>query len=109
MVSLIRKLAVIVFIGIWIPLNAQIDRVEPPNWWSEMQRSELQIVLYGEKLARYEIQAPDLILKNVIRTENPNYLFVTVDTRDVKAGTYRIHLLENKQIVHTIDYQFLER
>lgn len=109
MVRMIRKFVVIVLVWIWIPLNAQIDRVEPPNWWSEMQRSELQIVLYGEKLARYEIQAPDLILKNVIRTENPNYLFVTVDTRDVKAGTYRIHLLENKQIVHTIDYQFLER
>lgn len=109
MVRMIRKFVVIVLVWIWIPLNAQIDRVEPPNWWSEMQRSELQIVLYGEKLARYEIQAPDLILKNVIRTENPNYLFVTVDTRDVKAGTYQIHLLENKQIVHTIDYQFLER
>ena len=25
-----------------------ISRIEPPNWWVEMQHSEFQIMVYGE-------------------------------------------------------------
>ncbi len=93
----------------FVILHAQVDRVEPPFWWSDMHRNELQIVLYGENLARFEVRTPDLTLKNVIRTENPNYLFVTVETRNVKEGVYTIHLIEDNQEKYTIDYRFLSR
>ena len=106
---IIRKMWMVVFVFGFVTLHAQIDRVEPPFWWSDMHRTEVQILLYGENLARMDIQSPVLTVKNVIRTENPNYLFVTVDTRKVAEGVYPIHLLENNQVVHSINYEFLSR
>jgi len=34
---------------------AQIDRVEPPFWWSDMNLSEVQIMFYGENIAQNEV------------------------------------------------------
>ena len=32
-------------------LNAQsIERIEPPNWWANMEANELQIMLYGKDI-----------------------------------------------------------
>ena len=30
---------------------AQIDRVEPPNWWVGMEHNEIQILCYGDKIS----------------------------------------------------------
>src|SRR5690606_22272439 len=61
-------------------LEAQVQRIESEFWWSWMKRLELQIMFYGEDLAGYDVDIPVLVIENVIRTENPNYLFVTVNT-----------------------------
>lgn len=105
----ISHLLLISFILAVLDANAQVSKVEPTFWWAGMERTELQIMLYGEDVAHFVVESPDLTIQNVRRTENPNYIFVTVDTREVVAGEYLIRLLENGDIVHTIDYQFLQR
>lgn len=66
--------------------NAQIDRVEPPFWWSDMTLSEVQIMFYGKNIAQNEVAVSSgLVIKNIQKTENPNYLFVTIDTKNVAA------------------------
>ena len=65
---------------------AQIDRMEPPFWWSGMNHAELQVMFYGKNIAQYTPSVSDgVVIKNVVKTENPNYIFVTIDTRNVPA------------------------
>ena len=44
------------------PLCAQIDRVEPPYWWADMETSEVQILFYGENIATYNVSTEDEVL-----------------------------------------------
>ncbi|HEY0091713.1 MAG TPA: cyclomaltodextrinase N-terminal domain-containing protein, partial [Flavobacterium sp.] len=65
-------------------LSAQIDRTEPPFWFSGMKNGELQIMFYGKNLSQYETSVSNHVqIKNVIKTENPNYQFVTIDIQNV--------------------------
>ena len=69
--------------------NAQIDRVEPPFWWSDMNLSEVQIMFYGKNINQNEISVSNgLTIKSIQKTENPNYLFVTIDTKNVAAQEF---------------------
>jgi hypothetical protein len=60
---------------------AQIDRVEPPNWWVVMQMSKLQIMMYGDNLAVLDpkIDSEGVKLIAVDRVENKNYIFLTLE------------------------------
>ena len=31
---------------------AQVDKVEPPFWWSDMNLSDVQIMFYGKNIAQ---------------------------------------------------------
>ncbi len=67
----------------------QIDRVEPPFWWSDMHEDQLQIMFYGKNIANFEVTAPkEMVINNVVKTENPNYIFVTISTHGLDAGSY---------------------
>jgi glycosidase len=69
--------------------NAQIDRVEPPFWWSDMNFSEVQIMFYGKNIAQNEVSVSSgLVIKTIQKTENPNYLFVTIDTKNLAAQDF---------------------
>lgn len=69
--------------------KAQIDRVEPPFWWSDMNLSEIQIMFYGKNINQNEISVSNgLTIKSVQKTENPNYLFVTIDTKNIAAQEF---------------------
>ena len=74
------------------PLCAQIDRVEPPYWWADMETSEVQILFYGENIAAYDVSTDDeVIITGITKTENPNYLFVTIETDGLQAGTFQFN------------------
>lgn len=65
---------------------AQIDRVEPPFWYEGMNHSDLQILFYGKNIAQNSVSVSNgIVIKSVQKTENTNYLFVTVDTKNVFA------------------------
>ena len=65
---------------------AQIERIEPPFWYAGMNNPELQIMFYGKNIAQFQVSVSNsLPITNVKKTENPNYLFVTIDTKNVKA------------------------
>jgi len=88
--------------------HAQIQRVEPPFWWEGMHYSQVQVLLYGKNIAQYNVES-DLPIVNILKTENPNYLFVTVDTKDKKAGNYTISLLQKKKKVGSVRYELKAR
>jgi hypothetical protein len=44
------------------------------------------ICFYGKNIAQYEVTTSNSIaITNIKKTENPNYLFVTINTKDVAA------------------------
>ncbi len=67
---------------------AQLERLEPPNWWADMNLTSVQLLCYGENISDYEVSSKDISIVNVERTENPNYLFVNVNFEGLSAGEY---------------------
>lgn len=62
---------------------SQIERVEPPFWWSDMTLSNVQIMFYGKNIAQNEVTVSNgIVINGIQKTENPNYIFVTIDTKN---------------------------
>lgn len=82
---------------------AQLQRVEPPFWWENMDRESLQILFYGKNIASHEVAVSDQIpILNVTKTENPNYLFITIPTNNLKEGNLTFTFSQNKKkFTHT--------
>lgn len=89
-------------------MNAQIQKIEPPFWWADMKNTELQIMLYGNKIANFSVES-DLPITNITKTENPNYLFLTVNTKNKSEGNYKITLINQKRKLKTINYELKKR
>lgn len=69
--------------------NAQIEKVEPPFWYAGMQHSAVQILFYGKDISQYQVSASNNIaITDIKKTENPNYLFVTIDTKQLAATDF---------------------
>ncbi len=84
-----KKLLVLLICLLNLPAFAQIDRVEPPFWWSDMKLQDLQIMFYGKNISDYQVSAEQpVVITGVRKTENPNYLFVSINSEDLKAGKY---------------------
>ncbi|MFK7812757.1 MAG: alpha-amylase family glycosyl hydrolase, partial [Maribacter sp.] len=61
-------------------LTAQIERIEPPNWWVGMENDTVQLLVYGNDIAEF---TPSILncqgcayLVNYHRGDNSNYLFL---------------------------------
>jgi glycosidase len=74
----------ILFLGlISAPLFAQVDKMEPPFWYAGMHNTDLQIMFYGKNIAQNSVEVSNgITIKNIQKTENPNYLFVTINTEN---------------------------
>ncbi|MBL0013867.1 MAG: glycoside hydrolase family 13 protein [Flavobacterium sp.] len=65
---------------------AQIEKMEPPFWYAGMQNPDLQIMFYGKNIGQNSVEVSNgITIKNVQKTENANYLFVTIDTENLQA------------------------
>ncbi|WP_420149379.1 glycoside hydrolase family 13 protein [Spirosoma sp.] len=73
--------------------QAQIQRVNPTNWWVGMKNPNVQLLIYGPSAGTltYTIQYPGVKLAKTHTVENPNYAFLDlVVTSSAKPGTIRI-------------------
>ena len=91
-------------------INSQINisHVEPPNWWAGMANSNLQLMIRGENISQYaiNIDVTGIELKEVIKPENPNYLFINLMINDdIKPGKFEIEFIKDgvKKGVHLYD------
>ncbi|MGL5937905.1 MAG: glycoside hydrolase family 13 protein [Phocaeicola sp.] len=87
-----------------------VKKVEPTNWWADMKNPTLQVLLYGEQLASYEvsISSPDIYLKEVVKLENPNYLLLYLDLSEATPQTLPITLKKGKK-KEVIPYEIKKR
>ena len=87
-----------------------IEKIAPTFWWAGMKNTELQILLYGKNIASSEVSLSgnQVILKEVVKQENPNYLLLYLDIAEAQAQTFQIVLKQGKKST-TIPYELKER
>ena len=89
---------------------AQIERVEPPFWYAGMNHSDLQIMFYGKDIGYNQVSVSnDVVIKNIQKTENPNYIFVTIETKNVSPQELVFTFSKNKKTSFTQKYVLKER
>ena len=89
---------------------AQIQKVEPAFWWKEMKNPELQILVYGKDISKFKVELSDKIqVKNVTKTENSNYVFITVNTSEINVSAFKINFKEGDKTVYSYNYELKNR
>ena len=55
----------------------EIDHLEPPFWWVNMEEEKLQLLVHGKNISflQPQIEYENVEIISVKRTENNNYLF----------------------------------
>ncbi|MFC4738761.1 glycoside hydrolase family 13 protein [Flavobacterium ponti] len=93
-----KKQITVLFLLIATFTFAQIDKMEPPFWYEGMNKSEIQVLFYGKNIAENTVSiSNDVVITNVTKTENPNYLFVTIDTKNVASQTLKFTFKNGKK------------
>src|SRR6476620_7609539 len=92
------KKLLVIFLFASVNLIAQIDKTEPPFWFAGMHNPELQIMFYGKNIAQHSVTVSNNIpIKNVVKTENPNYLFITIDTKNISPTDITFSFKQGKK------------
>jgi len=105
-----KNLLYILFFFFGLSTFSQIEKIEPPFWWSGMQNTELQIMCYGKNIAQYDVSISDNIkITNIRKTENPNYVFITIDTENVTASTFQIRFSKKGKLKFSQSYELKQR
>lgn len=87
----------------------EIDKVEPPSWWTGMNSSSLQLMIYGKDIfdATFISENPNIKVVKINKAESPNYLFVDLKlSAKLKAGTYYFKIIKGSEeeiIKYTIE------
>lgn len=87
----------------------QLEKTEPPFWWSGMQNSDLQVLFYGNNIAQYDVQVNQGDIINIRKTENPNYIFLNWNTKNLPANQYTFHFYKNGVKVFSKNYELKSR
>lgn len=89
---------------------SQIQKVEPAFWWKGMKNPELQILVYGKNIAHDEIEISDGVqIKDIQKVENPNYVFITVNTNEINVPKFKINTKKGKKITSSYTYELKQR
>ena len=91
-------------------LQAQQIKIDPAFWWSGMQETELQLMVYGDDIASFkpEITSDNVRIKEVVLLENPNYLLIYLDLSESQPENFNINF-KGPNNSHTVQYELKER
>lgn len=89
---------------------AQIQKVEPAFWWYGMKNPDLQILVYGKDISKYQVELSNNIkVKDLTKTENPNYVFITINTDEVQKPSFKINFKNGNKTVDSYTYELKDR
>ena len=101
----------VLFLGS-LSFQAQIERVEPPNWWVDMNNDQLELLIYGKDIAQFtaSIENENIQIIEVKKTDNSNYLFLNLDLSKATSGNFNINFSKKgKPINYSVTYELKER
>lgn len=90
--------------------SLDIKKVEPAFWWAGMKNPDLQVLLYAENVAKFDvaITAKTAKIKEIVKLENPNYLLLYLDISGAKPEKFDIVLQQGKE-KKTVPYEIKQR
>lgn len=103
-------LITIIFISSLAAQSFKINKIEPPNWWSGMKNTQLQLMVYGENLNAIKVKSSNnkLKIKQIISSENSSYIFVDLSLKNIQSGDYKLVFSKGKE-TQTVVYPILKR
>ncbi|UMB55156.1 glycoside hydrolase family 13 protein [Lutibacter sp. A64] len=90
----------------------KVKRIEPPNWWVGMHHNQVELLVYGDEIATYtpSINNESILLKEIKKTDNENYVFLTIDVSNAPVGFFKIDFTKKgKRNNFSVDYELKER
>jgi glycosidase len=62
-------------------VHAQIERIDPPNWWTGFRETSLQLMVKGTGIVHYTpaVEGGGVKLKSFHKADSPNYLFLDLE------------------------------
>ena len=91
-------------------LQAQEIKIDPAFWWSGMQETELQLMVYGDNIASYkpEVSSQNIRIKEVVTLDSPNYQLIYLDLSGSQPEQFNI-VFKGANDSHTVQYELKER
>lgn len=104
-------IAVFFFSHLQAKTQSWVKRLEPTFWWTDMNNSEFQLMLYGVEISKSDISIDNkevtIIRKEL--TDNPNYVFLYLKVSKVaQPGKFNILLKKGKK-KQTVAYELKKR
>ena len=97
-----------------LSLNAvagNINKIDPPCWFTEMNIPQLQLMVYGKNISKAEVSIsyPGVKVDSIVRLESNNYLLIYLHLDKIlKPGKMKLYFKqENKSFV--AEYEFKKR
>jgi glycosidase len=95
--------AAVILLAVMPAAGQKIDHIDPPSWFTGMKDGNLQLMVYGKDLGTYDARAdyPGVNVITLVRTENPNYLFINMEIRpEAKPGSVRLTFTSGKKQIN---------
>ena len=104
-------LLLILSANIMMQAQYEIDRLEPPFWWTGMKNTELQLLVFGKDISELEpeIDYPGVKIENVVRVENPDYLFINLNISNAEPGSFNIEFRKDQKTKTVYLYKLYAR
>lgn len=102
----------LLFLGSEAKEKIKLERIEPSFWWTGMYNPNLQLLVHGENisLCHPEINYPGVSIRQVIKVESPNYLFLNLYiAENTKPGTFDIKFRKGRKKIANYSYKLLNR
>ena len=106
----LKPLGFILIIIYTLNVQSQPQKTEPPFWFAGMKNPELQILFYGKNISQNNISVSNNVtITNVTKTESPNYVFVTINTKNIPASELTFTFKSNNKTNFTKKYELKAR
>jgi glycosidase len=95
-------------------LSADIERIEPPNWWVGFKNQQLQLLVKHPDIgsSKASILYPGVSLNKQHQANSPNYLFLDLTMDDsVRTGQFNIvfTMEDGSELKHTYELKSREK
>ena len=90
----------------------ELKKIEPMNWWVDMVKPDLQLLVYGPNISACDVRInhAGISLKQVVKVENPNYLFLDLHIAPgTPAGVFDIGFVKDKKTMANYRYELKAR
>lgn len=111
--SLLMLVCALLFpISVLADTSYKIKHLEPANWWVGMNYHQVELMVHGDNISatQPQIDYAGVQILSVVKTDNPNYLFITIDiAANTKPGKFPIHFQVDGKTQSRFDYEVLAR